>query len=182
MASSPTTLSAPGWIKVRYCRASKRTTCSYTMTYAWHLSWSYYRHDGYASAPILAIPGPHWDLTAGPSDMGSRLVDDPDARDAAHVHAVGPGSARVANPHLPSDRVTRMNLFPCPFCQSAAVKSTGGGRHFLHYRCTSCQEVWTAQSPAPGHSYARAALQPATEPDALLGPLNSRTTRKVLLH
>jgi len=135
-----------------------------------------------AAPPNLAAPGPDWDLTPGPSDLESRLVDDLDARDAAHVHALGPGSARVADAHLSSDRVTRMNLFPCPFCQSASVKSTGGGRHFLHYRCTSCEEVWTAQNPAPGQTYARAALQPATEPDALIGPLNSRMTPKVLLH
>jgi hypothetical protein len=41
---------------------------------------------------------------------------------------------------------TRANPFPCPFCQSGQVVLTGGGRAFLHYRCSACSEVWTAQA------------------------------------
>jgi ribosomal protein L37AE/L43A len=75
-----------------------------------------------------------------------------------------------------------MNLFPCPFCHSAAVKVTGAGRHFSHYRCTTCEEVWTAQTPAPSAAFGRAVAHSPLEPDALVGPLAPPTTRKVLLH
>jgi transposase-like protein len=34
--------------------------------------------------------------------------------------------------------------FPCPFCRSARVAVIGAARRFLHYRCTTCEEVWTA--------------------------------------
>jgi transposase-like protein len=42
--------------------------------------------------------------------------------------------------------------FPCPFCHSPAVVAAGGSRSFVHYRCETCAEVWTAQRaplPAP---------------------------------
>ena len=37
----------------------------------------------------------------------------------------------------------------CPFCHSAGVVLVGEGRHFLHYRCDDCAEVWTAQVDTP---------------------------------
>jgi transposase-like protein len=42
--------------------------------------------------------------------------------------------------------MTASKLFPCPFCRSLSVAAIGGGRQFVHYRCTDCAEVWTAQS------------------------------------
>jgi transposase-like protein len=36
------------------------------------------------------------------------------------------------------------DVFPCPFCRSAHVTLIGGVRSFVHYRCTDCEEVWTA--------------------------------------
>ena len=36
------------------------------------------------------------------------------------------------------------DVFPCPFCRSGHVSRIGGARSFVHYRCTDCEEVWTA--------------------------------------
>jgi hypothetical protein len=47
------------------------------------------------------------------------------------------------------------DLFPCPFCRSAAVVRTGGSDTFEHYRCVNCSETWTAM---------RAASRPAKVP------------------
>ena len=40
-----------------------------------------------------------------------------------------------------------LKLFPCPFCQSRAVRLIGGSRVFRHYECDDCAEVWTATEP-----------------------------------
>ena len=41
------------------------------------------------------------------------------------------------------------DVFPCPFCRSAHVALIGGVRSFVHYRCSGCEEVWTAmRAPA----------------------------------
>jgi transposase-like protein len=49
--------------------------------------------------------------------------------------------------------------FPCPFCRSGCVVLVGAGRHFLHYRCASCAEVWTAQSAAPFGAHTHTVLE-----------------------
>jgi transposase-like protein len=36
------------------------------------------------------------------------------------------------------------DVFPCPFCRSGHVALIGGVRSFVHYRCSGCEEVWTA--------------------------------------
>ncbi len=43
---------------------------------------------------------------------------------------------------------TTSELFPCPFCRSAYVSVVGAARRFLHYRCATCEEVWTAMRAA----------------------------------
>ena len=35
---------------------------------------------------------------------------------------------------------------PCPFCRSTSIAVVGVARAFLHYRCASCEEVWTAMN------------------------------------
>jgi hypothetical protein len=35
----------------------------------------------------------------------------------------------------------------------------GGGRHFLHYRCATCAEVWTAQTAEPVGRLGRSAAE-----------------------
>jgi hypothetical protein len=53
--------------------------------------------------------------------------------------------------------------FPCPFCLSAGVVLVGAGRHFLHYRCVNCAEVWTAHSAAGSEGRDRTAASDLSE-------------------
>ena len=53
--------------------------------------------------------------------------------------------------------------FPCPFCRSRCVSRIGAAGAFLHYRCSECEEVWTAMK-APAPPAARRRLDPAFAP------------------
>jgi len=65
--------------------------------------------------------------------------------------------------------------FPCPFCHSAGVVLVGEGRHFQHYRCVDCAEVWTAQADAP-LGRARGSVARAAVPRSVDGEVLRRQT------
>jgi transcription elongation factor Elf1 len=44
--------------------------------------------------------------------------------------------------------------FACPFCHADSVAVIGRGGEFVHYRCGSCEEVWTGMKfPEPTPSW-----------------------------
>ena len=52
-------------------------------------------------------------------------------------------------------KTSTSNVFPCPFCRSGEVSVVGSARKFLHYRCATCEEVWTAmRAPEPAENRA----------------------------
>ena len=78
---------------------------------------------------------------AGPGSIDVR------ARNTAHFRLADPRPAvaeGMMNKRTPEP-------FPCPFCRSGSVSVIGAARTFLHYRCTTCAEVWTAMR-APSES------------------------------
>src|SRR5262249_7027450 len=126
--------------------------CSIPECFAWHCSWSLDGHDGTGKTPVVARDrAPRSD-----GDHRARLESIPDCppqRKPPHVsEGDSPTPGLASLPHAVGFR--RMTTgtgphFPCPFCQSRHVSLLSGGRQFLHYKCTDCSEVWTAQRPAP---------------------------------